>query len=427
MSKKNYIPTVVVMYILFFMIAFVTGLQNPLSVIVKVQYDVPMSIAFLGNFANFFAYAFMGLPAGMMLKKYGYKFSSIAAVTVGILGVGTLFISGLYDHLWIYFVGAFVSGLSMCMLNTVVNPLLNFIGGGGNRGNQLLQWGGSLNSFAASIVPFVVGMLMGRSGETIIPGVRPNFHISDVNPVFIVLIAIFAVALLMILFTNIPEYQHDPKKKVINELIVADDHNCFHFRHFKLGAIAIFLYVGIEVSIANVTNIYLIHEVGISPAIAGSIVGFYWFLMFIGRLAGGYLGARFSSKDMLSFSTVVVMALIMMVIFTPENLTLSVGRYSFGKIPVNVVFLVLTGLFTSVMWGTIYNMSVEGLGKYTPTATGFFMMMVCGGGIIPIVQAVLADHIGCRASFWFVILCLTFLLYYASSGYKNVNKKIKVK
>ena len=216
-------------------------------------------------------------------------------------------------------------------------------------------------------------------------------------------------------------------KEALHQLIATDGkYNCFSFRHFTLGAVAVFLYTGVEVSIANMTNIYLIHEVGVGPGIAGVIVAFYWFFMFLGRLVGGSLGSKFSSRDMLQFSSMMAIIFIIITIFTPEKITISVGRYSFGNIPVNVVFLVLTGLFTSVMWGNIYNLSVEGLGKYTSTATGFFMVMVCGGGIVPILQALFADLVGCRASFWLIIVCLGYLMYYGSTGYKNVNRKIPV-
>lgn len=429
MKIRKYLPAIIISYVLFFMIAFVTGLQNPLGVIVKSQYGVSMGVAQLGNFANFIAYAFMGLPAGLMLKKYGYKFSLLVAVTVGIIGIGLMFFSGQISRgLWMYFMGAFVAGFSMCMLNAVVNPLLNSLGGGGKKGNQLIQWGGSFNSIAATIVPFVAGFLMGRSASVrpLEEGL-PHFEISDVNPLFIILVSIFALVILAILFIDIPETEKVEPKEALHQLIATDGkYNCFSFRHFTLGAVAVFLYTGVEVSIANMTNIYLIHEVGVGPGIAGVIVAFYWFFMFLGRLVGGSLGSKFSSRDMLQFSSMMAIIFIIITIFTPEKITISVGRYSFGNIPVNVVFLVLTGLFTSVMWGNIYNLSVEGLGKYTSTATGFFMVMVCGGGIVPILQALFADLVGCRASFWLIIVCLGYLMYYGSTGYKNVNRKIPV-
>lgn len=429
MKIRKYLPVIVLSYLLFFMIAFVTGLQNPLGAILMSQYDVSVGVAQLGNFANFIAYFCMGIPAGLMLKKYGYKFSLLVAATVGIIGIGLMFFSGQISRgLWLYFTGAFVAGFSMCMLNAVVNPLLNSLGGGGKKGNQLIQWGGSLNSIAATIVPFVVGFLMGRSAGALAAGGHPHFEIADVNPMFIILVSIFAVAILAILFVDIPEAETFETRDALQQIIGnrEEKYSCFSFRHFILGSVAVFLYTGIEVSIANMTNIYLIHEVGVTPPSAGAIVAFYWFFMFVGRLVGGTLGSKFSSRDMLQFSSVMAMILILITIFTPEKITISVGRYSLGNIPVNIVFLVLTGLFTSVMWGNIYNLSVEGLGKYTSTATGFFMMMVCGGGIVPLLQGLLADFVGCRASFWLIILCLGYLMYYGSTGYKNVNRKIPV-
>ena len=302
MKIRKYLPVIVLSYLLFFMISFVTGLQNPLGAILMSQYDVSVGVAQLGNFANFIAYFCMGIPAGLMLKKYGYKFSLLVAATVGIIGIGLMFFSGQISRgLWLYFTGAFVAGFSMCMLNAVVNPLLNSLGGGGKKGNQLIQWGGSLNSIAATIVPFVVGFLMGRSAGALAAGEHPHFEIADVNPMFIILVSIFAVAILAILFVDIPEAETFETRDALQQIIGnrEEKYSCFSFRHFILGSVAVFLYTGIEVSIANMTNIYLIHEVGVTPPSAGAIVAFYWFFMFVGRLAGGYLGSKFSSSDML--------------------------------------------------------------------------------------------------------------------------------
>ena len=416
MSKRNHIPAVVIMFVLFFMIAFVTGLQNPLGVIVKFQFGLTNGGSQLGNFVNFLAYALMGLPAGYLLRKYGYKISSLMATVIGFAGVFLIFLSGSLSqpNFWIYLLGAFISGFAMCMLNAIVNPMLNNIGGGGNRGNQMLQLGSAFNSIAATVAPVFLGWLMGReAGHTI----------KDADPAFFIVMGIFLLAFVVILFTNIPEPDRDlslkprllPKKGQTSYL---------SFRHFKLGAMAIFLYVGVEISIANSANLYLIHGVDLHPFKAGVLVSFFWLFMFVGRMIGGYYGARFASKDMLSFASFGTMALIVMSIFTPDKFVLSFGRYG-TDIPVNVVFLILSGFFTSVMWGSIFNLAVEGLGKYTAEASGFFMVMVCGGGVIPILQMYIADAFGYQQSLWLLFACLVYILYYASSGYKNVNRKIK--
>lgn len=183
-KKENYALPIVMMFALFFMIAFVTGLPSPMGVIVAKQFGASNFESQLGFFANFLAYAFMGLPAGLMLKRKGYKFTALAAVVVGFVGVGIQYFSGVVESFSVYLAGAFVSGFSMCMLNTVVNPMLNTLGGEGKKGNQLLQFGSSLNSVGATITPVLVGYLMGDlAGRTI----------EKANPALFIAMGIFAV------------------------------------------------------------------------------------------------------------------------------------------------------------------------------------------------------------------------------------------
>ena len=134
------------MIALFFMIAFVTGLQNPFGVIVKSQFNASNFMSQLGNFANFIAYACMGIPAGLILERKGYKFTSLVAVGIGFLGVTITYLSGFMGNATyaVYLCGALISGFSMCILNTVCNPMLNTLAGGGKKGNQLIQIGGVL-------------------------------------------------------------------------------------------------------------------------------------------------------------------------------------------------------------------------------------------------------------------------------------------
>ena len=162
-ERKSYVLPIIMMIALFGMISFVTGLQNPMGIIVKSQFGASNFMSQLGNAANFIAYAFMGYPAGLLLQRIGYKKTALAAITVGFVGVGIQFLSGQVASFAVYLLGAFVAGFSMTMLNTVVNPMLNTLGGGGNKGNQLIQVGGSFNSLMATIVPVLVGYLIGNA------------------------------------------------------------------------------------------------------------------------------------------------------------------------------------------------------------------------------------------------------------------------
>ncbi len=562
-KQKGNVLAIIVMILLFGMISFVTNLASPMGDILKNQFTIPNWMGTLGVLMNFIAYAFMGIPAGNMLQKYGYKKTALAAVIVGFVGVGIQTISGMLSvegmpllPFGVYLVGAFVAGFSMCMLNIVVNPMLNKLGGGGNRGNQLIQVGGSFNSLMGTACIFLTGIL--------IPNGIKNAVISDVFPLMYLALAIFALAFIVILLTNIPE--NERKAEVKGE---KSKYGPMSFRHFVLGAACIFIYVGVEVGIPNVLQKWLQNgglqepqkelvvadaecdkdecceqkaectgecqkadcekkaecdkatcdkaecnkencdkaectgecqkpegkeccgkencekcekKQGVVPptqegevpptpateeaapaeeatvviaeadgapveapaaeqpkadegstveAIAGTVTATYWLLMLVGRLLGAALGARFSARKMLSFASILGICLVGGAIFLDPAITVNLpvfkGTEGFGMalVPINAALLVLCGLCTSVMWGGIFNLAVEGLGKYTEKASGIFMALVCGGGILPFVQNWIVDFTGdYLVSYWLVAAGLAYMLFYALIGSKNVNKDI---
>ena len=424
-EKKNYTLAIIVMILLFGMISFVTNLASPMGDVLKNQFDVANWMGTLGVFANFIAYAIMGIPAGNLLQRRGYKFTALVAVAVGFTGVGVQTIAGLLEGnvaFGVYLLGAFIAGFSMCMLNIVVNPMLNKLAGGGNRGNQLLQVGGSFNSFMGTAVIFLSGIF--------VPDVM-KAKISQVFPLMYIALAIFALAFVVILLTKIPENENLGEVKRDNSNI-----GPMSFRHFVLGAVAIFIYVGVEVGIPNVLQKWLQNggldvEVG-AEGIAATVAATYWLLMFFGRLAGAALGAKVSAKAMLSAVSVVGLCLVLGAMFLDPavsvNLPVFKGTEGFGmaEVPINAALLVLCGLCTSVMWGGIFNLAVEGLGKYTEKASGIFMALVCGGGILPLVQNAIVDATGnYLASYWVIVAGMAYMLFYALIGSKNVNKDIK--
>ncbi|MBQ2033035.1 MAG: MFS transporter [Alistipes sp.] len=414
-KQKSNVLAIIVMILLFGMISFVTNLASPMGDVLKNQFGVANWMGTLGVFANFIAYAIMGIPAGNMLQNMGYKKTALIAIGVGFAGVAIQTLSGFMGSFGVYLLGAFIAGFSMCMLNIVVNPMLNKLAGGGNKGNQLIQIGGSFNSLMGTAVIILTGLLIPNIAQA---------QISDVNGLMYTALAIFAVAFIVVSFTAIPE--NAPAAAVKGE---KSQYGPMSFRHFVLGAICIFIYVGVEVGIPNVLQKWL-NEVS-TTAIAGTVAGTYWFLMLIGRLAGAALGAKVSAKSMLSFASTVGLCLVLGAIFldpaTTVNLPVFDGAKGFAvaTVPVNAALLVLCGLCTSVMWGGIFNLAVEGLGKYTEKASGIFMALVCGGGILPLLQNGIVDWTGSfLTSYWVVIAGLAYMLFYALVGSKNVNKDI---
>ena len=416
MNKKSNVLAIGIMFFLFAMISFVTGLQNPMGVIAKAQFGATNLMSQLGNAANFIAYAFMGLPAGFLLKGRGYKFTALTAIAIGFVGVGISFLSGVLESFPVYLLGAFVSGFSMCMLNTVVNPLLNTLGGGGNKGNQLIQFGGSCNSLAATIVPVLAGYLIGEVTE--------KTQVADVNLALFIAMAIFALAFVIIFLSTIPEPELEAaaaaggqkKEGTLESIKGAVSH-----KNLVFGVIAIFLYVGIEVGIPNMANLYMTSPdgLGMAAGVAGTLVGAYWFLMLCGRLIGGAVGAKVSSRAMMTFVSSLAIVFVLLGMYLPDSLSMNLLN---AQVPVGIVFFVLCGLCTSIMWGAIFNLAVEGLGKYTSIASGLFMVMVCGGGLLPLLQGFVADKAGYIPSYWVIIAALAYTLWFALAGSK-VEKK----
>lgn len=415
-NEKN-IVAIITMFFIFAMISFVTNMAAPFGNIWGMTYNWA---GMAGNLMNFTAYLVMGIPAGNMLIKYGYKKTALIALIVGAVGLGIQLLSGVVNNIYVYLLGALICGFCVCMLNTVVNPMLNLLGGGGNTGNQLVQAGGTLNSLSATATPVLTGFLVGTLTKDSFP---------DVAPLIITGIVIFLAAFCIISFIKIKEPQGDLKN-------VTYERSPLAFRHCLLGIIAIFFYVGIEIATPGMMNQWISREGGSegAAAVAGSLAGIYWFLMLCGRLTSTIISGKVSTRtQMITVSTVGII-LIVAAIFTGDvtttlNIDLGIIKIENATVPLSCVFIFLCGLCTSIMWGGIFNLSTEGLGKYTAKASGIFMVMVFGGGMMPFFQdLVLVQQLGISYlnSYWLIVAMLAYILFYSIWGCKNVNKDIKV-
>lgn len=421
-KKKGTLVAIITMMFLFAMISFVTNMAAPFGTIWKQHYDWA---GMMGNMMNFAAYLFMGIPAGMMITKYGYKKTALVALALGFVGIGVQYVSSTMDGnsistYVVYLLGAFICGFCVCILNTVVNPMLNLLGGGGNRGNQLIQTGGSLNSLAATLTPMLAGSMIGE--------ITKDTSLQVVTPLLLIALGIFAASFVIVWFTQLTEPETE-KSDVIGGVKGA-----LAYRQLVLGIIAIFFYVGVEVGIPGQLLFYLsepVSEGGVlgSAAVAGLIAGIYWLLMLVGRFVSAFISGKVSSRTQLTVTSVVAIALLLIAIFTPEaskmNLTvpnLAESTLIHAEVPTKVLFIILCGICTSVMWGVIFNLATEGLGKYTATASGLFMTMVVGGGVMPLIQNLMATKIGDIQSYWLIVAMLAYILFFALIGSRPAKK-----
>lgn len=421
-QEKKQWGAIIIMIALFAMIAFVTNLCTPMATIIKSQGEISNVLAQIGNYGNFIAYLVMGIPAGMLISKFGYKKTALIGLFVGIVGILIQWYSGMLDAkenlglvFGVYLIGAFISGLCMCILNCVVNPMLNLLGGGGNKGNQLIQIGGVFNSTAAVACYILMGALIADATKA---------KISDATPALMIALAIFVIGFIVILMTKIEEPKQAPVKL---DLIKG----AMSFRHFALGALAIFLYMGIEVGVPNFVQQYLIAD-HIPASTVGMLVAVYWFMMLIGRFVGASIGNKVSSRAMITTVSTITIILVLFGMFAPTDVLVSFPGVDWGKlemiwqeIPVGIFAFLLVGLCTSVMWGAIFNMAVEGLGKYTAIASGIFMTMVFGCAVMMFIQASVADMTNYITSFWVVVFCAAYLLFYALVGSRVTKREVE--
>ncbi len=427
-KKNSNTVAIVTMFFVFAMISFVTNMAAPFGNIWGFRYAWA---GMAGNLMNFTAYLFMGIPAGNMLIRYGYKKTTLIALAVGAIGLGVQLLSSVVGdniiviggeapttlNLFIYLLGALICGVCVCMLNTVVNPMLNLLGGGGNKGNQLIQTGGALNSLAGTLTPMMVGVLVGT--------LTKETTMASVAPLVVTGIVIFVLAFIVISFVKLQE----PQANLSN---VKYEHSPLAFRHCLLGIIAIFFYVGIEIGIPGEMNAWISREnFEGAAAVAGSLAALYWLMMLVGRFLSSIISGKVSTRTQLVTASSVAIILVLIAIFLPESVTFKspeikmLNIYS-GEVPMKCLFLFLCGLCTSVMWGGIFNLATEGLGKYTAKASGLFMMMVVGGGIMPFIQDWIGRTTGYVSSYWLVFAMLVYIFYYAVAGSKNVNTDIPV-
>lgn len=420
-NQKKQWGAIIIMIALFAMIAFVTNLCTPMATIIKNQGEISNVLAQIGNYGNFVAYLVMGIPAGMLIAKFGYKKTALIGLAIGILGIAIQWYSGQIENpkenlglvFGVYLVGAFIAGFCMCILNCVVNPMLNILGGGGNAGNQLIQTGGVFNSTAAVCCYILMGALISDATKA---------KISDATPALMIALGIFVLAFIIIAMTKIEEPEQAPVE--VSLIKGAMSH-----RHFALGALAIFLYMGIEVGVPNFVQQYLTNEMMIPAGTVGMLVAVYWFMMLIGRFVGASIGGKVSSRTMITTVSIATLVLVLFGMFAPTDVLVAFPGVDWGSltvvwqdVPVGIFAFLLVGLCTSVMWGGIFNMAVEGLGKYTAIASGIFMTTVFGCAVMMFIQASVADAVGYIQSYWVVVFCAAYLLFYALVG-SRVSKR----
>ena len=389
--------TIAAMFALSFMVGVTSMFAGQIGGVVKAQFGASNAASQFGAAAMFLAYLFMGIPAGVVLKRTGYKFTSLLAIGVGVAGLGIQTLSGFVESFSVYVAGSFVSGLSMAMMFTVVNPLLNTLGGGGQGGNRLVQFSCSCNSFGGLLSPMLLGLLFGSE--------IAKAKVIDALPVQLAALLAFVFAFVAIFRAEIAEPHLAKGPEAGSGGTLSDFRKLFGFRHFVLGMIAVFLFEPIEAAVPAMIPIYFTQS-GTpwyrGAAYAGTVVSLYMLCMLGGRFLAGLVSSRVTTRTMMVFCSFGAIAMLIGAMYTPWT----------------VVFVVATGLFTSVMFGGLLNLALDGLGDLAPLGSGVLMTLICGGALLAL-QGSLSDHVGVLHSFWMTIGLIAVTLLYSLFGSTN--------
>lgn len=414
-QTQSYLVPFIIMVVLMALVGLITNLNG--------QFQAPMQAAFLQKsgsltnalttlitFAFFLGYLAMGIPSAKCIEKKGYKNTLIT----GLFGLIAAF--GLYElsayvfesvdlvkfqaatdpnvviipvAYYIFLLAGFVAGSAMTFLQAVLNPYIVACDVKGTTGVTRQSIAGTANSTMATIAPILVASVIfaGKSGLDI--------ALSSLYIPFLVLIVLVGGLIAALSKLHLPAIASTEKKE--GEVL---EKSVWSFSHLTLGVVAIFMYVGVEVCIGNNINLHG-QSLGFEPSEAALMATIYWGLMLVGRLCGSFLSGISASKQLLITS---LGAGILVLV---------------GMILNNPYLLVGAGLFHSVMWGAIFSLAIDKLGKYTSAGSGALMMGIVGGAILPFAQGILADSLGGWQFTWIIVLIgEAYLLYYALVGHK---------
>ena len=395
------------MVLIYFSMAFITGLNDPFSKVIQTQFSLSTFQSQLGGLFFFIAYFFVGIPSSLFVDRFGCKRSVQTAMSVVVCSFVLVLLGGNFGSLVVYLSGMFTLGCAVTLLQVVVNPVI-VAAGDPSGGNTRMNLGGAASSIGATLSPLIVGFIMGNVADF------SSLSVSDVNPLIFCIIGIAIVVFIAASLITFPDLNISGGENMLSEF------RSLVNPKFLLGIVAIFLYVGMEVSTANITNLFMLNELHVDPTSAGAVVGTYWIFMLVGRLVGAAVGTVIRSRTQLIIVASVALLLYLGAIFTPLSYTLSLPALDsdfnivMTTLPVSIAMLIAVGFCNSVMWTCVFILATQGLGRSTNLAAGVFMMMVFGGGVIPALQGRLVDVFGSFQPTYVVgAFCLAFILGYA--------------
>ncbi|WP_283122415.1 sugar MFS transporter [Neisseria sp. HMSC066H01] len=391
----------VVLTTLFFMMGFITCMNDILIPHLKDIFDLTYVQAMLIQFCFFTAYAIMSIPMGYLVGKIGYKNGVISGFVLTAIGC-LLFYPAAGSHSYATFLGAlFILASGVTLLQVAGNPYVTLLSKPGKE-SATLTLVQAFNSLGTTIAPQIGAFLILADATQTVSKAE---QISSVQIPYLGLAGLLIILAVFVKMIRLPdarkiaeeesEHNHDGK------------HSVWQYRHLFFGAAGIFCYVGAEVSIGSLLVSVLGYLKGLDHASAAKYLSFYWGGAMVGRFLGSAIMAKIAPNRYLAFNATAAVALLGVAMLASK-----------ASADIAMWALLAIGFFNSIMFPTIFSLATKGLGRFTSSASGVLCTAIVGGAIVPVVQGWAADTYGLMISFVVSAICYVYIVFFAIKGYK---------
>ena len=392
-SRFNYTPALVSLAILYFMMGFITVMNDSLVPFFKAGFTLTYSQSSLVQFYFFLTYALMSIPAGKLVERIGYKSGMVWGFMIAALGAFLFFPASTFHQYELFLAALFIVAIGIVLLQVAANPYITVLGSPKTAASRLtlIQGVGSLGTTLGPIfgAHFILSKLeeSNASSEAV------------VKPYMFIAATLLLIGIVLCLL-KLPKVA-----TAAPALTEKQGLSIFRFRNLNLGIVAIFAYVGAEVAIGTFLTNYIADRLSISDASANFYLSFYWGGMLVGRFIGAAILKYIKPSTLLAFLAFLAISLIIVSI-------LSTGLLS-------VWSMVAVGFCNSVMFAIIFSLSVKGLGHFTTRASGLLSSAIVGGAIISYAQGFAVDNYSWSVAFLLPVLCYGYLVFYGLNGYRS--------
>ncbi|RNI28112.1 glucose/galactose MFS transporter [Rufibacter immobilis] len=410
--QNNYARSMAIIGALFFVFGFVTWLNSVLIPYLKIACELNNFESYLVAFAFYIAYLVMGIPAGWLLRKTGYKKGMSAGLLIIAAGA-LLFVPAAMSRTYgLFLLGLFVQGTGLTVLQAAVNPYVSIIGPAESAAKRISIMG-ICNKIAGSAAPYVLGSILLAGADDLVTNLETmdlaqrtqgldELASRVITPYLVIMASLVALAVFTY-FSGLPEVDTEQEDETVAAANTGKT-SVFQFPHLVLGALSLFLYVGVEV-MAGDTVISYASSQGIPLDEATRFTSFTLWAMIAGYIIGIIAIPKYlSQQKALQICAIVGVIFTLSAIFTDGY--------------VSVLSISLLGLANSLMWPAIFPLAIADLGRFTKMGSSLLIMGIAGGALLPLLYGFLADIVNPQQAYWMMAPCYLFILYFATSGYK---------